>query len=114
MKFQDLGFPCKHACAAAILADVVIPSLCIDERRVGALQRVYEIGIVPFDIETIPSLPLEAPLVHRQAGRPKVKRIQRQNEDRPKRSFYVPCAMKVAIPRGPVRPPSIIESPWWV
>ena len=27
MKFQDLGFPCKHACAAAILAGVDIPSL---------------------------------------------------------------------------------------
>ena len=88
MKFQDLGFPCKHACAAAILAGVDIPSLCIQERHVLTLRMVYEMGIIPVDIETIPSLPLEAPLVHRQAGRPKMKRIRRQNEDRPKKVYF--------------------------
>ena len=85
MKFQDLGYPCKHACAAALLAGGDIPSLCIDERRVGALRRVYEFGIIPIDMETIPLIPIEPPLIKRQAGRPKVKRIPRRDEDRPKK-----------------------------
>ena len=88
MKFQDYGYPCNHACSAALLAGVDIASLCIDERRVGALQRVYETGIIPVDIDTIPSIPLEPPLVHRQAGRPKVNRIRRRDEDRPKRIYF--------------------------
>ena len=88
MKFQDLGYPCKHACAAALLAGVDIPSLCIDERRVGALRRVYEFGIIPIDMETIPLIPIEPPLIKRQAGRPKVKRIRRRDEDRPKKIHY--------------------------
>ena len=87
-KFQDMGFPCKHACAAALLAGVDIPSLCIDEHCLGTLRMVYEHGIIPVDIETITSLPLEAPLVHRQAGRPIVNRIRRRDEDRPKKVYY--------------------------
>ena len=83
MKFQDYGYPCAHACSAALLAGVDITSLCIDERRVGALRRVYEMGIIPIDIETIPSIPLEPPLVQRQAGRPKVNRIHPRVEDAP-------------------------------
>ena len=91
MKFQDLGYQCKHACAAALLADLDIPSLCIDERRVGALRRVYEFGIIPIDLETIPLILSERPPVQRQAGRPKVKRIRRRDEDRPKKIRF--CAL---------------------
>ena len=80
--FQDLGYPCAHACSAALKADIDPHTLCIAERRVGALQAVYRAGIIPVDLETIPSLPLEAPLVQRQAGRPKVKRIRRQDRNR--------------------------------
>ena len=65
MKFQDYGYPCNHACAAAFLAGVDITSLCIDERRVGTLRRVYEMRIIPVDIETILPIPLEPPLVQR-------------------------------------------------
>ena len=85
MKFQDYGYPCKHACSAALQAGVDIPSLCIDERRVGALRRVYAFGIIPVDLLTIPSIPLEPPIVQRQAGRPKANRIRRWDEGRPKR-----------------------------
>ena len=88
MKFQDYGYPCNHACAAALLAGVDITSLCIDERRVGALRRVYEMGIIPVDIETILPIPLEPPLVQRLPGRPKVKRIRRRDEDRRKRIYF--------------------------
>ena len=88
IKFQDLGIPCEHACSAALKDGVDILSLCIDERHIGTLRMVYQFGIIPIDIETIPSLPLEAPLARQQPGRPKVKRIRRQNEDRPKRVFF--------------------------
>ena len=92
MLFQDLGYPCIHVCSAALQGGVDIRALCIDERRVGALRRVYEVGIIPVDIETIQPIPLEPPVVHRQAGRPKVKRTRRKNEDHPKRiSFCSLC-----------------------
>ena len=81
MMFQDLGYPCAHACSAALLAGVDIPSLCIDERRVGTLRTVYEFGIIPVDIENVHPIPLEPPLVRRQAGRPMVNRIRRRDEE---------------------------------
>ena len=82
--FQDMGYPCVHGCSAALKGGVNIPSLCINERRVGTLRRVYEAGIIPIDLDTIRTMVLLPPLVQRQVGRPKVKRIRRQIEDRPK------------------------------
>ena len=70
---------------------------------------VYEHGIITVDIETRPSIPLEAPLVHQQAGRPMVNRIRRQDEDRPKWSILVLCAVKGGIQRQ-VRTSTTIES----
>ena len=84
-KFQDMGFPCKHACAAALLAGVDIPSLYIDEHNVWTLRMFYEHGIIPVDIETVPSLALEVPLIQRQVGRPMVNRIPLQIEDSQKK-----------------------------
>ena len=101
MMFQDLGYPCVHACSAALLACVDVPSLCIDERRIGALRMVYEFGVIPVDIETIHPVPLEPPFVQRLPGRPKVKRIHRRNEDQPKGSTSARCVVKQATPRGP-------------
>ena len=87
MKFQDHGFPCAHACSAALKANVDYRTLCIDERRVGSLQAVYRVGIIPVDIETIEPVALLPPLVVRQAGRPMVNRIRRKNEDLPGRIY---------------------------
>ena len=83
--FQDLGYPCPHACSATLHVGVDIPSLCIDERMIGSLLMVYDTGIVPVDIDNVPSHVLEPPLVQRQAGRPMVNRIGPQHEDRPTR-----------------------------
>ena len=86
-KFLDMGFTCKQTCTAALLAGVDIPWLCIDQHRVWTLRMVYEHGIIPVHIETIPSITLEAPLVHRQAGRPNVNHIRRRDEDRQKKAY---------------------------
>ena len=86
--FQDLGYPCIHACSAALKAGVDIATLCIDERRVGSLQAVYQFGIVPVDLETIQPMALLPPLVQRQTGRPKVKRIRSRIEDSQKRVYF--------------------------
>ena len=87
MMFQDLGIPCPHACSAAFKANVDYRTLYIDERRVGSLQAVYRAGIIPVDLERVEPVALLPPLVQRQAGRPKVKRIRRPNEDRPRRIY---------------------------
>ena len=86
--FQDFGYPCIHACSAALKGGVDIQSLCIDERRVGSLQAVYQFGIIPIDLETVQSMALLPPLVQRQTGRPKVKRIRSQNEYRQKKIHF--------------------------
>ena len=80
MLFQDLGFPCVHACSAALKANIDPRTLCIGERQVGALQAVYQFGVIPVDIETVPSMALLPPLVQRAAGRPRVIRIERRDD----------------------------------
>ena len=86
--FQDLGYPCAHACAAALETQIDIMTLCIDERRIGALRAVYEMGIIPVDVESVQSMVLLPPLVHRLPGRPKSKRIRSKAEDRYKRANF--------------------------
>ena len=83
-----LGIPVLHACSAALKRGIDIDSLCIIERRADLLREVYEAGNVPVDIETIQPIPLEPPVVHRQAGRPKGNRYRRQNEEGPKRVYF--------------------------
>ena len=87
-QFRDLGYPCVHACSAALFSDVRIPSLCIPERRVGALQMIYAEGIVLVDMENVRSQVLASPLVQRLPGRPRIKRVRRQEEDRPRRVAF--------------------------
>ena len=87
-EFQDLGYPCVHACAAARSAHVDIAPLCLDERRVGSLRAVYEIGIIPVDMETVVPEDVEPPVFHRQAGRPKTKRIRKRHEGKRKRIVF--------------------------
>ena len=60
IKFKNHGIPREYVCSAALKDGVDILSLCIDERRIGTLRMVYQYGIIPVDIETIPSIPLEA------------------------------------------------------
>ena len=88
MEFQDLGYPCIHACAAAQTAGVDVLSLCIHERRVGALQRVYEQGVALVDMENVPTEVVLPPIVQRQPGRPKSRRIRRAQEERPSRITF--------------------------
>ena len=86
--FQDLGYPCAHACAATLESQIDIMALCIDERRIGSLRAVYEMGIIPVDIESVQSMALLPPLVQRLPGRPKSKRIRSEVEDRYKRANF--------------------------
>ena len=86
--FEDMGFPCRHACAAAILANVEIRSLCSQERRVGSLQRTYSEGIMVVDMRNVPVQHLEPPLIKRLPGRPKERRIRSQVEDRPRKCVF--------------------------
>ena len=71
--------PCRHR------------DTCLDERRVGSLRAVYEIGIIPVDMETVVPEDVEPPVVHRQAGRPKTKRIRKRHEG--KRKGIVFCTI---------------------
>ena len=87
-QFEDLGYPCVHACSAALFSGVRIPSLCIPERRVGSLQMVYAEGIVLVDMESVRPQILASPLVQRLPGRPRIKRIRRAEEDRPRRVVF--------------------------
>ena len=86
--FQDLGYPCVHACSAAIMAGVDVPSLCIEARRVRALQAVYARGVVPADIEDVPSEPVLPPIPRRLPGRPHVSRFRPAHETRQKRENF--------------------------
>ena len=69
-QFEDLGIPCVHACSAAFVAHVDVSTLCIEERRVSALRRVYAEGIMPVDMGTVPVEPVKPPFVRRLPGRP--------------------------------------------
>ena len=91
MMFQDLGYPCVHACIAALTAGVDIETLCIFERRIGALRMVYANGIVPVDIDSIEPEDLDPPTVQRQRGRPMIRRIRRQIEEQKRANFCSLC-----------------------
>ena len=86
--FQDLGFPRSHACAADLETQIDITTLCLDKRRIGALMDVYEMGIIPVNVELVQSMVLLPLLVHRLHGRPKSKRIPGEAEDRYKRANF--------------------------
>ena len=60
---------------------------CASTSTVSGPWMVYKHGIFPVVIETITSIILEAPLVHRQEGRPNVNHIRHHDEDRPKKVY---------------------------
>jgi hypothetical protein len=76
--FYEYQLPCSHAIAAARYGEVDPISLFFDRYTVRALRRTYECPLVPILLENLAiDFTIAPPILKKQAGRPKTKRIRK-------------------------------------
>ena len=83
--FQDIGYPCPHACSAAFAAGIDVLTLCVEERRVQSLQMVNARRIIPVDMDDVEPENVLPPIVKRPSERPKKIRMRRTQDELPSR-----------------------------
>lgn len=74
-QFQELLIPCQHACALALVSQVSAASLIHPLYSVDSYCMSYDYSYPAISCEGLELANLEAPILRRPRGRPKVRRL---------------------------------------
>lgn len=76
--FYEYQSPCSHAIAAARFSDIDPITLFDNHYSTRVYRKTYSQPLIPISIENlVPDLNIKPPIIQKQAGRPKTKRIRK-------------------------------------
>ena len=80
LQYQELGFPCVHACSAILYSKKKVEDYCIPLRTVEALRNLYEHYTLPINLEELEKDEMLPPVIPPRIGRPPKLRIRSRIE----------------------------------